>query len=49
MKGWRDEGEIPQQGSCEKNTQAHTAAMQINFKAGTEEISIPVGRGFLVS
>lgn len=23
--------------------------MQINFKAGTEEISIPVGPGFLVS
>lgn len=47
--GWRDGGRDSTAGVCEKNTQAHTAAMQINFKAGTEEISIPVGPGFLVS
>lgn len=50
-EGWWDEGmkgEIPQQRSVKKNTQAHTPAMRINFKAEVKEISIPVGPGFLV-
>lgn len=33
---------------CEKNTQAHTPAIQINFKAEPEEISVPTSLRFLV-
>lgn len=47
-EGWRDGGWDSTAGVCEKKTQAHTPAMQINFKAEVEEISIPVGPGFLV-
>lgn len=32
---------------CEKNTQAHTQAIQINFKAEVEEISVPMSPRFL--
>lgn len=35
--GWGGEGESSTVEGCEKNTQAHTPAIQINFKAEVEE------------
>lgn len=41
-------GAVQQGEGCEKNTQAHTPAIQINFKAEVEEIAVPMSPRFLV-
>lgn len=46
--GEREGGKSSTGEGCEKNTQAHTPAIQINFKAEVEEIAVPTSPRFLV-